>query len=93
MSVRACVVQMLMEDGRFNNKKFTRPAGANVCACASNGGWKEDVEMGRRPARGREGRLRKNLPAGNHSSPGVKLSFGKINPPRYGGGTTKNEIV
>lgn len=28
---------------------------------------------------------RKSLPAGNHSSPTVKLSFGKINPPRYAG--------
>lgn len=28
---------------------------------------------------------KKSSGAGNHSSPGVKLSFGKINPPRYAG--------
>lgn len=77
---------------RFNNKKFTGPS---ACECVSVGGCRQVAvrcDVGRGDASCR-GRFRKNLPAGNHSSPGVKLSFGKINPPRYGWVTMKNEIL
>lgn len=44
-----------------------------------------DVARNEEKYGGGEAGAKKSSGARNHSSPGVKLSFGKINPPRYAG--------
>lgn len=56
-----------------------------VCVCVHALERERDVTRNEEKYGGDEAGAKKSSGARNHSSPGVKLSFGKINPPRYAG--------